>query len=93
MSLSERQQKDFHWFLDNYSELSKKYGDSYLVIKDQAVIGVYPSYAEGVELTAKNEKMGSFIVQHCNGKESGYTNYITSLLIQGEQYGKVKTIY
>ena len=67
---------DYQWFLENYKELFKEYGASYLVIKDKKVIGKYNSYAEGVRKTQEAEELGSFIVQKCGEDESAYTNYI-----------------
>ena len=71
--------EDYNWFLNNYHELFHKYGESYVVIKNQKVIGVYKTYAEGVRITQKTEKLGTFIVQKCGTDESAYTNYISSL--------------
>lgn len=73
------QDKDFEWFLQNYSELFKKYGRKYIVIKNCEVLGIYDSPAIAVNETTKREKLGTFIVQLCNGDESGYTNYIASM--------------
>ena len=73
------QKKDFTWFLENYSELFSKYGSAYLAIKNEKVIGIYGSYAEGVNETLKTEPIGSFIVQKCDGSETAYTNYISSM--------------
>ena len=73
------QSQDYEWFLSNYSDIFEKYGDTYLAIKNQKVLGSYPSYAEGVRQTQKHEELGTFIVQHCNGNETGYTNYIASM--------------
>lgn len=72
------QDKNFQWFLENYDELYKQYGESYLVIKDEAIIGVFNSFVEALRETCKTEKIGTFNVQFCNGDESGYTNYIAS---------------
>lgn len=73
------QRKDFEWFLSNYRKLFEQYGSSFLAIKNQQVIGVYRSYAEGVKETLKTQEIGSFIVQKCDGSESAYTNYIASM--------------
>jgi len=70
---------DYEWFLDNYFDLFHKYGMSYLVIKNKTVLGAYESYAEGVKNASNVEKLGTFIVQECNGNESAYTNYISSM--------------
>ena len=72
------QAQDFQWFKDNYEEISRQYGTSYVAIKDKKILGAYPTYADGVHEPEKNEPLGTFIVQHCNGDESGYTGYIAS---------------
>ena len=70
------QDTDFKWFIDNYADIYTKYGTAYLAIKNKKVLGKYPSYAEAVRKTSATEQLGTFIVQLCNGNESGYTNYI-----------------
>lgn len=70
---------DFHWFLDNYQDLYQQYGKSYLLIKDQQVVSPFDSFRVAVDEGAKRFGMGSFIVQYCNGDESAYTNYISSM--------------
>lgn len=77
------QHSDYEWFLANYDDLFKKYGVSYLAIKNKQVLGKYSSYAEGVHETEKTEPLGSFIVQFCNGNESGFTNRISSMFVMG----------
>ena len=72
------QRQDFQWFKENYEELSRRYGASYVAIKNQQILGVYRTYADGVRETSKAEPKGTFIIQHCNGDESGYTGYIAS---------------
>lgn len=34
-------------------------------------------------IAEKNGPIGSFIVQYCNGNETGYTNYIASIFVMG----------
>ena len=70
--------QDFEWFIENYDSLYKSFGECYLAIKDKKVIGKYASFAEGVHETEKTEKLGSFIIQQCNGDVSGYTSYIVT---------------
>ena len=77
------QDKDFNWFLQNYMELFKEYGEKYLAIKSEMVLGAYDSFAEAVNKTSETEELGTFIVQLCNGEESGYTNYISSMHFMG----------
>ena len=72
-------ENEYKWFLENYDDLFKQYGTACLAIKNRTVLGVYKSYAEGVKETLKKEAPGTFIVQKCNGDESAYTNYISSM--------------
>lgn len=72
------QNEDFVWFMQNYEELFREYGVSYLAIKNKSIIGVYDSHAEGVKETAKKEPLGTFIVQKCDGSHEAYTVRIAS---------------
>lgn len=76
--MSPQQIQDFQWFKENYESISKEYGISYIAIKNKEILGAYLTYGEGVKETQKTEALGTFIVQHCNGEESGYTGYIAS---------------
>jgi len=75
------QDKDFKWFIENYSILYEKYGCCFLVIKNMNVIGVYECFDEAVDTTLLTEEIGTFIVQECNGDESAYTIQIASMFI------------
>ena len=77
--MSNMQDSDYQWFLENYSSIFQQYGNAYVAIKDRKILGVYDSYATGIAETSRAEPLGSFIVQYCNGHESGYTNYISSM--------------
>lgn len=72
------QERDFQWFLNNYNSIYQAYGRSFVAIKNETVLGSYPSYGEGVRETAKNHPLGTFIVQECNGSESAYSGCIAS---------------
>lgn len=75
------QDKDFKWFILNYADLFKRYGKKYLAIKNAEVLGAYDNIREAMDNT--NEPPGTFIIQLCNGDESGYTNYIASMNFMG----------
>ena len=68
------QNTDFKWFLEHYESLYKKYGNSFLVIKNEKVLGSFQTYGEGVEKTMKKEPLGSFIVQKCSRDKIAATN-------------------
>ena len=72
-------ENDYKWFLHNYNKLYDEYGHSFLVIKNEHVVGSYESFAVAVRSAAKTNDLGTFIVQECNGDESAYTNYIASM--------------
>lgn len=76
----EDRNNDFQWFVNNYHEFYKKYGYSYIAIKNKAILGTYNNVREALNLI--KEPIGTYIVQLCNGDESGYTNYIASNEIQ-----------
>ena len=69
---------DFHWFLKHYDDLFKEYGHKFLVIQNEKILGTYDDKNIALDTTLKRFPIGTFIVQECNGEESGYTNYITS---------------
>lgn len=70
------QDEDFKWFVENYNDLFNKYGVSYLVISDKKVINSYNEFKHAVDAAKSSLPVGKFIVQFCNGDESGYTNYV-----------------
>lgn len=57
--------ENYKWFIDNLESLWAQYGHKWLAIKDKKIIGVYDTFAEGVEVTEKTEKRGTFNVQEC----------------------------
>ncbi len=69
---------DFTYFLEHYQEFYQKYGHKYIVIKNKNVLGTYDTEVNAIETTIQKYPLGTFIVQECNGDESGYTNYISS---------------
>lgn len=73
-----RQDADFHWFVKHYMELYNQYGEKYLIIKNKHVLDTAETYKEGIDKGRKTEELGTFIVQHCNGKEEAYTSQIMS---------------
>lgn len=69
---------DFEFFKENYDLLYQKYGHKFIVIQFKKILGVYNSEIEAMNATTPLYPLGTFIVQECNGCESGYTNYISS---------------
>ena len=73
------QSKDFDWFVEHYDQLCSEYGNKYLLIKNETVLGAYDSFADGVHAGLLTEEPGSFIVQECNTDYRAYNNYIASI--------------
>lgn len=63
--------KEFDYFLEHQEELVKKHKGKYLVIKDQAIIGVFEKEIEAYEEISKKHELGTFLIQHClSGKDT-----------------------
>ena len=72
------QDDDFYWFIENYDNFCKRYGNAFIVIKNKEVLGVYSSFNDGVDETLKTEAGGTFIVQECNTARKAYNAHIAS---------------
>jgi len=69
-----QQKKSFKWFLDNVSELAKKYPEKFLAIKNCKVLGVYNSFMEALNKTQKaGYELGSFLIQQASVDPAAYT--------------------
>jgi uncharacterized protein (DUF1330 family) len=66
-------EKEFEYFVKNQDELVKKYGGKYIVIKNEAVIGVFDDLMVAITETSKKEKRGTFLVQKCEAGKAAYT--------------------
>ena len=71
--------KEYKWFVDNNKKLYDKYGDIYVAIKNNKVIGQFKSFAEGVTKTQRKEKIGTFIVQRLSSDGTADNVYISTL--------------
>ena len=74
---------DFEFFVKHYDDIFKQYGHTFVVIQNEHILGTYPSFGKALEVTQRTHTLGTFIVQECNGDESGYTNYISSWELLG----------
>lgn len=69
---------DFNWFVENYKRIYEEYGKNIFVIQNKKILGIYNDKNIAINIASQTYRLGTFIVQECNGDESGYTNYITS---------------
>ena len=53
-----------------------KYGYCYIAIRFKEILGIYNSMQEAISVLSNQYKIGEYIIQECNGNESGYTCYI-----------------
>lgn len=67
---------DFKWFIEHYDDFFQKYGCCYIAIQNKTILGIYNNRTQAIDSTLKNTPIGTFIVQFCNGDESGYSVYI-----------------
>ena len=58
-------EKEFEYYLKNQDELVKKYKGKFIVLKNEKVIGAYPSHLQAYNETLKTEELGTFLIQHC----------------------------
>ena len=56
---------DFNYFLENMGNLYRKYGNKFVVLKNQKILGAYDNFNIALETTLKKEEIGSFIIQEC----------------------------
>lgn len=75
--------KDFDFFLSNYDDFYERYGNCYIAIRFEKVLGIFQSTQDAINTLSNQYELGDYIVQKCNGNESGYTNYISSWQLVG----------
>ncbi len=66
-------EREFQYFIDNQAELVAKYHKKYLVIKGDAVIGVYDTEADAYFETELKEELGTFLIQYCEAGQKAYS--------------------
>ena len=71
--MSSNLQKEFDYFLAHQQELARQHSGKILVIKDQAVIGVFDSELVAIQETSKTHELGTFLVQKCDSTEESHT--------------------
>mgnify|MGYP001544463374 CR=1 FL=1 len=66
-------EKEFQYYLDNQSDLVKKYNNRFIVIKDQSIIGDYSTTSEAYTEAIKKFEPGTFLIQKCTAGNQDYT--------------------
>jgi hypothetical protein len=59
--------KDYEFYKDHKDEFIKKYGEKYLLIYNEELIGAYDTEKEAlkVAISDKKYKPGEFLIHHC----------------------------
>lgn len=65
--------REFEYFIAHQDQLAQQYDGRVLVIKDEAVIGVYDTELEAVRKTSEEHELGTFLVQRCAAGPECYT--------------------
>jgi hypothetical protein len=65
-------EKEFKYFRDHKDELRNKYLGKTIVIKDDAVVGVFASEAEALREASKKYKLGTFLIQQVSETDEEY---------------------
>jgi hypothetical protein len=73
MGVFPRLENEFKFYLENQSELVKKYNGKYIVIKNSEIIGVFDSEIDAVQKTSEHHELGTFLVQKCEPGKESYT--------------------
>jgi hypothetical protein len=74
-------ENEFKFYLENQSELVKKYSGKYIVIKNSEIIGVFDSEIEAIEKTSINHELGTFLIQKCESGNESYTQTYHSRVV------------
>lgn len=65
--------KEFQYYLDNQSELVKKYNNRFVVIIGENVVGDYDSHEQALYDSMKKYELGTFLIQKCTEGNDAYT--------------------
>lgn len=63
---------EFEFFIQNQERLVRRYDGQFIVIKNQEVIGSYPSEWKAYTETVKAHALGTFLIQKCEPGPSAY---------------------
>ena len=74
-------EREFEYYLENQDSLVEQYNGRVIVIKNCQVIGVFDSEYEAVEETAKENELGTFLVQRCAPGIENYTQMFHSRVV------------
>lgn len=71
--VANRLEEDFRYYLKYQKDFVERYDGQFLVIKDQAVLGAYPTVEAAYLDTIKTHEPGTFLIQKCSPGQEDYT--------------------
>lgn len=74
-------EQDFKYFIDHQQELVKQHNGKYIVIKDQAVVGVYDTIEAAYEESKAKYELGTFLIQHCIPGDAAFKQVFNSRVV------------
>lgn len=74
-------EKEFEYYLKHQQKLVKKYNGRFIVIKGEKIIGDYESHSQAYTQAAKENEVGTFLIQYCSPGKEGYTQTFHSQVI------------
>jgi fibrillarin-like rRNA methylase len=72
------QNQDFEFFLQNMEGFYKTYGQKFVAVKNQSILGSYDSFNEALDTTLKTEELGTFLIQEIFEDEEKMVHYFQS---------------
>jgi len=73
--------KELQYYIENQAELVQNDQGKLLVVKNQAVIGIYNAEIEAYSETVKEYELGTFLIQECQPGDENYTQTFRTRVI------------
>ncbi len=74
-------EKEFQYYLNNQSDLVKKYDHKFIVIVGTEVVDSYDSFEVALKESIKKLTLGKFLIQECYEGEDSYTQTFHSRVV------------
>lgn len=72
----------FKWFKEHHNEIFAQYPNSFVVIRDEAVLFSAPSFEDAMSIAdSQGLEAGTYLIQECREGESSYTQMFCSDIV------------
>ena len=72
---------EFRFYKEHQSELIEKYGEKYVVIVGEEVIGAYDTQTEAFDVASEEHEVGTFLIQFCTPGDEALTSVFHSRVV------------